>query len=169
MRVARLRRLAVLALLGTGCESAVDPPGFDQGRRLDGWTPDSTAVVAHESNSGFTSASRMIIADSASWQAAWAQIYLTVLPVPAAPRIDFTTERVLVVSYGARGGAGYAIQLDSLVTFELGTTAFVTRRRPGQYCGSGSATTAPVHAVRVPARTAVRDWVESDRVFDCGP
>lgn len=81
--------------------------------------------------------------------AAWSRFGLSPAPTPEPGTM------VLLVAMGVRTSTGYSVSIDSV--HERGDTAvaFVASASPGRGCPAGDAMTAPVHAVRVPARAVV--------------
>lgn len=162
----RIAPLASLAL-ALGCQNASQPP-LNLGLRQAVWIPDAAATLAYEYYSGFGQPVRLAVADTSTWENVWAQLYRGRQPQPPLPAVDFKVERVVVASLGGRSSGGYAIGIDSVVTYELGTVVYLTGTAPGSGCGVTLAITQPVHAVRVsppPAEPIV--FQQQSVVHDC--
>jgi hypothetical protein len=51
-------------------------------------------------HSGIHAFRRQVIRDSATWQAAWSEIFSDTSPQPALPAVDFSTDMVLLAAEG---------------------------------------------------------------------
>lgn len=143
-----LRRILLL-LLGiglAGCRDVSNPPAVPFGARV---AVAPSADVAHSYFSGVGDAARLVIADSATWAAIWAQVFAGVRPQPELPPVDFRTDRVLLAALGERRSGGYDIRIDSTVQFAFGTIAYITSVIPGHNCGTLAVITQPVDLVRL--------------------
>jgi len=145
----------VLAIgLSLGCQDTSSPPdeGIAFGPRASVWRPDTSAVIVHGYYSGIVNAADLVIADSVSWAATWAQISAGHKPSPSLPTVDFRTERVVLVALGQRNSGGSDIRIDSVVSFQRGSVTYVTATSPGQDCGTTAALTQPLHVIRLSPR-----------------
>jgi hypothetical protein len=138
----------LVTALTLGCRDAASPPlgAPALGARV---AADSPVPIAHAYSSGLGDSARLVIADSATWAAIWAQVYAGLQPRPALPAVDFRTQRVLLAALGQRNSGGYDIRIDSVVRFTLGSVAYVTTTAPGRACVTTQAFTQPVDLVRV--------------------
>jgi len=132
-----------------GCRDATSPTVIDLGARLSVWVPDSAAVLAHEDYSGFSTATRAVVADGQSWAGTWAQLYSGTQPKPPQPDIDFTKDCVIVAALGGRPTGGFGINIDSIVGYNGGTVVYVTTSAPGPNSATTQLFTQPVELVRL--------------------
>ncbi len=157
----------LVTAVSLGCLDASSPPfgapAF--GTRV---AVDSPVPVAHEYYSGLGDPARLVIADSATWAAIWAQVYAALQPRPSLPAVDFRTEQVLLAALGQRNTGAYDIRIDSVVRFTLGSVAYVTTTAPGRNCVTTQALTQPVELVRLaPPPVAPVAFAQRAVVRDC--
>jgi len=165
MRILRSPCLAgILAACFAGCN---DPAPEPLGARVDRFVPDSSSTVVQQGLSGYASAARLLIADSATWQAVWNKVVATVTPAPPLPSMAFSQSLLVLAALGGRPSSGYGITIDSVVRFELGTRVYLTTTSPGAHCGTLSVVTAPVHIVRVDVPIDVPEFEERAVIHDC--
>lgn len=141
------RILPLLLGIGfAGCRDVSNPPVSAFGPRV---ALARSVDVAHAYFSGVTDGARLVIADSATWAATWAQVFAGVRPQPQLPPVDFGTDRVLLAALGERRAGGYDIRIDSTVQFAFGSIAYVASVAPGHTCGALAVITQPVDLVRL--------------------
>jgi hypothetical protein len=119
----RLRTVAWIGLAAVGCQDPVAPEPL--GSRVEVYVPDAAAVLASSEVSGTTLENNVVIADSADWAGAWARLFAGKFPPPPRPDVDFSRHQVLIALWIAGGSE---VRVDSLVRFEQGARAYVTRR-----------------------------------------
>ena len=138
--------LSLLILLG----GAVCP--------LTGWAlgvhpydiPVSFDVVAQGAYSGVTEAGFKEIKTPEAWEALWQQVQSTLVPVPAAPSVDFQNFEVLAVFMGQRGNGGYHIRISEIKPQRAELCVTVVSTEPGPGCLTTMALTQPYQMVLVP-------------------
>jgi hypothetical protein len=117
--------------------------------------------------SGVRERLRVVIRDSASWNAQWRQLTATLSPSPAVPGVDFSREMVVVAAMGTQRSGGYSIHIDS-VSARNGRLSVVVREvSPGKNCMTTMALTSPAVAVRVSRRDEEASFVEQSVTNDC--
>src|SRR5688572_11745267 len=123
--------------------------------------------VAQHLYSGVDDRRRLFMKDATAWTALWEEVTANVQPPPPVPAIDFDTEAVVVASMGTRPSGGYSITIEGV--FEADGQLYVEVREvsPGSNCVTTAALTAPVHAVRVPARAGTVVFVEHTETRNC--
>jgi hypothetical protein len=165
----RLLLPVVAVALSLGCADASSPPGdgIALGTRLSAWVPDPSAALAHEYYSGFRDAAGLVIADSRSWEAAWARLYAGARPQPPLPAVDFRAERVVLVALGERNSGGYDIRIDSVARFQRGSVTYVTGTAPGHSCLKTGALTQPVDVIRLSRGVEPMAFQQRAVVRDC--
>jgi hypothetical protein len=107
------------------------------------------------------------IGNADAWRDAWARLQGGVTPLPAAPTVDFATERVILVAAGTRPSGGFAYSFDRSRTTTEAVEVGLTLVSSGARCSVAQMLTAPAIALaipRVPVRVALQ--VKS-RVQDC--
>ena len=165
-----VRRLLapILAIgLSLGCQDATSPEVVAFGPRAAVWLPDPSTVILHSYYSGLVNAADLVIADSQSWAATWAQLTRGVGPPPVLPAVDFRTERVVLVALGQRSSGGYDIRIDSVVHFQRGSVTYVTATSPGQSCYATAALTQPVDVIRLSPKVEPIVFQQQAVVRDC--
>lgn len=100
--------------------------------------------------SGVTVPGAVLITGEASWKSHWQQHAARVMPVPAAPAVDFSQSSILAVYMGERNSGGYSIEVTGaeLVNGVLKVTVRETRPAPDAMVTM--ALTQPYHMVRLP-------------------
>jgi hypothetical protein len=156
--------LYTTALLSACSRDTMSPPDAGLGSRLRAWTPDTAAVLASTQISPLWSATQIVVDDSLTWRALWQSIYAGNSAPPAMPLVDFTSHSVLVYGLGALFAS---LRFDSLTYYDLGNVAYLTDTRPGSNCIVAGVVLAPIVAVQVPERVAVRKWYLRDVVQQC--
>jgi hypothetical protein len=100
---------------------------------------------------------------------------------PPAPRVNFTTQTVLVVSPGIEGSPGYRINITSIMGSTENILVEATLTTPGQYCLWASVITFPIQVVEVPKTdlpgvlglTTIEGppcpygWITAKRIISC--
>ena len=164
--ISRIPPLLIAIALSIGCQGVSNPPagGTPFGARV---LVDSAAALAHEYYSGLRDSTRLVIADPATWATTWMHLYTGRRPQPPLPAIDFGTERVLLAALGERPTGGFDIRIDSIVRFEFGTVAYLSRFAPGQSCFTTQALTQPVDLVRFSTPLTPLAFEQRAVVRDC--
>jgi hypothetical protein len=163
-----VRTVALGAIVGLlACQNS-SQPRQNAGARESSWIPDPAATLASEYYSGFDEVTHRVVTSAPDWANAWAQLYRRLQPKPDLPAVSFLNHRVIIVGLGTKNSGGYAIRLDSLVTFENGTRVFTTAQVPGDSCGVTGALTQPVFAVRVPIPAEPVVFEQQTVVHNCG-
>src|SRR5690349_5908126 len=67
---------------------------------------DSAAHVFRGERSGYADATRLVIRDATAWRQAWTMLAMGRPDSVTPPKVDFKTEMVIVVAYGARPFSG---------------------------------------------------------------
>jgi len=162
-----LSSICLAGALAAGLAGCNDPASEPLGARVDRFVPDTASTVVRQSYSGYTSAARLLIADSATWQAVWNKLSATVTPTPPLPRIDFSRSLLVLAALGGRPTSGYGITIDSVVRFDLGTRVYLTTTSPGPHCVTASAVTEPVQVVRVDVPIDAPEFEERSVILYC--
>jgi|GEM_PF-5393851 len=110
------------------------------------------------SYSGVTERKAVLIADPGTWSTQWQAHSAHVVPVPAAPAIDFSQYSVLAVYMGEKNTGGYAVEVAGVQLADGKLVVTVRQQSPGPGGITTQALTQPFHLIRipkVPAGTAV--------------
>lgn len=119
-----MKRVLLLGLLICACQEPAAPDPL--GARLAAWVPDSAAVLSYINTTGSGFRTPCIIRDSTTWRSVWEQAVSGHLPRPPLPGVTFDSNSVIMVVMN--GGAASSVRLDSVVTFQAGSRAYVTRQ-----------------------------------------
>jgi hypothetical protein len=68
-------------------------------------------TIARGSDSGYQSASQMVINNSEQWNDLWQQHTSNTEPPPPVPRVDFTRYSVVAVFAGEQPTGGYSVEI----------------------------------------------------------
>lgn len=95
----------------------------------------------------------VVISNQDNWKKIWAKYHADVTPVPDLPEVDFTKDRVLVVSRGQQTSGGNGIKIANVAKrMQNGRArieAVVTETNAGEGCFSTSALQSPYQMVRI--------------------
>lgn len=172
---------AVAGLFLSGCSNgqvpaAPESPGTSQSAAEvpTGATPVAFRSVEelgpYRSSSGLQQRQRVVVEEPQAWEALWGTLTSRQPQAPALPSVDFSRERLVVVSMGERPSGGYSIEVEGV--FLSGGTLYVSvlEVSPGSDCMTTTAMTQPVDAVVVPAGKEPVKFVERSKVQSCsGP
>ncbi|MDZ8096500.1 MAG: protease complex subunit PrcB family protein [Nostoc sp. DedQUE05] len=111
-------------------------------------------TIARGSESGYQSASQMVIDNSEEWIDLWQQHTSNAEPPPPVPQVDFTRYSVVVVFTGEQPTGGYSVEILSAETSVSQTqqqlAITVEHRQPEAGDFVTEALTYPYHIIRIP-------------------
>ncbi len=111
-------------------------------------------TIARGTNSGYQSASQMVINNSEQWSNLWQQHTYNTEPPPPVPQVDFTPYSVVAVFAGEQPTGGYSVEILSVETSGSQTqeqlAIRVQHRQPGAGDFVTEALTYPYHIIRIP-------------------
>jgi hypothetical protein len=111
-------------------------------------------TIARGSDSGYQSASQMVINNSEQWNDLWQQHTSNTEPPPPVPPVDFTRYSVVAVFAGEQPTSGYSVEILSIETNGSQTqkqlAITVQHRQPGAGDFVTEALTYPYHMIRIP-------------------
>jgi hypothetical protein len=111
-------------------------------------------TIARGTDSGYQSASQMVIDNSERWNDLWQQHTYNTEPPPPVPRVDFTRYSVVAVFAGEQPTGGYSVEILSVETSGSPTqeqlTITVQHRQPSAGDFVTEALTYPYHMIRMP-------------------
>ncbi len=146
----RLALVAMMALAGLPCQRAGDVPGGD------------TVVLATSAQSGWPAAAALVYRDQAHFAAAWDTLFANP-PRSAAPAVDFSTRRAVIVTAGTRPTGGFRLGFDSARATGDTLRLMVTLVTPAPGCPVTQELTAPALALSVPPTPPAIDVVRRER------
>lgn len=167
MRARVLSSCLVSALL-VSCRSspAASHEGGPVREDQPGGSPVQVELLWQDPMGGIADELRLVVRDSAMWPVVWRRVIGGRKPAPPVPRVDFSTELVLVVAQGSRSSTGYSITIDSVVSEGQRMRAYVRSTAPGSGCLIGKAMTHPIHVSRIRPST---DSVAFEEVVERRP
>ncbi len=111
-------------------------------------------TIAQGSNSGYQSASQVVIDNSEQWNDLWQRHTCNTEPPPPVPQVDFTRYSVVVVFAGEQPTGGYLVEILSAETSGSQTqeqlAITVQHRQPKAGDFVTEALTYPYHMIRIP-------------------
>ncbi|MDZ8069880.1 MAG: protease complex subunit PrcB family protein [Nostoc sp. DedQUE08] len=117
-------------------------------------------TIARGSDSGYQSASQMVIDNSERWIDLWQQHTSNAEPPPPVPQVDFTRYSVVAVFAGEQPTGGYSVEILSVETSGSQTqeqlAITVQHRQPSAGDFVTEALTYPYHIIRIPKIDANR-------------
>jgi hypothetical protein len=168
----RLTPVLGLVLLSAACGDTLLQTVPDSARRIEAPAAtraafDST-VSAFAQYNGVADRRRLVIRDTAAWQALWAELSAPQHPAPPAPAVDFAEYMVVFAAAGPRTTGGHATAVDEVLADGPALFVRVTEVSPGAGCVTTQALTSPIAARLVPRRDGSVSWLERTRATDCG-
>ena len=146
----RIAALALLLLIGGCAADSESPSNGNTPDRLGVYVPDPGTTIIQSEQSSLHAPTFAVVVDTGTWRSIWTQTWAEDNSVPVLPFEDFVLTSVFVLGLGDRTGRGYAVNIDSLVTYTSGQILFATEFKPVPPCPGPEVITAPVHMVRVP-------------------
>lgn len=113
-------------------------------------------TIARGTDSGYQSASQMVLDNSAQWSNLWRQHISNIEPPPPVPQVDFSRYSVVAVFAGEKPTGGYSVEIltvetNSSQTTDLPSLAIAVRyRQPSAGEFVTEAFTYPYHMMRIP-------------------
>lgn len=101
-------------------------------------------------NSGFRSALRAVVRDSATFHKLWTQAVGPSAQAPATPQIDFGREMIIVAAMGEQFSGGNDFGIDSVRADRFTLDVYDHLTSPGDYCGVTANIEWPADIVAVP-------------------
>lgn len=144
------RRIPLLLPLSLGAACGVGSQ-FDAGPnvdRLGAWVPTPGATILQAEQSSLHIPTFAIVVDTGAWRRIWVQAWTDSPAPPHLPFEDFVLTSVIVLGIGDRVGPGYAVTIDSVVSYSSRQVLFATETQPLPGC-AGAAVSAPVHMIRI--------------------
>jgi hypothetical protein len=122
----------------------------------------------YQFSSGIDAEQHMVIRNQQDWEQLWARLTARLGDRPPAPKVNFSSELVLIAAMGNRPSGGYAVKIERVVAHPIGHEVLVRHTSPGPRCGTTQAITSPVDIVRVAASPKPVRWRFVRDVMDCG-
>ncbi|HRP08155.1 MAG TPA: protease complex subunit PrcB family protein [Gemmatimonadales bacterium] len=152
---------AVLVACNGSREPAAPRPAIELSRFA---TDDATFAI----NSGYQTATSMVIRDSTAWAGAWLMLHEGMTPMPAVPAIDFGREMVILVAIGEQPNGGHSVRITSVTPDgDEGLLVNAVHSSAGPGCMVPQVITAPADIARVPASDAAVRFVVESATRDC--
>ncbi|MCC6631793.1 MAG: protease complex subunit PrcB family protein [Gammaproteobacteria bacterium] len=130
----------LVPVLLSGCVLAADPP-------IELQRPIDPRLLQ---NTGFDTATQIVIADQSAWRETWARLVAGRRPTPPAPEMDFAKHIVVIVAMGRQVSGGYSIRVVAVKRQASGVLVRAIALAPGRGCISTANITAPVDVVVLP-------------------
>lgn len=165
MRHLPLVLLPLLLLMACGDAPPVvdDPPPDPPAVTTD------VTVVATSQQSSWEEVLEVVLTSADDWAAAWNHLHDGVAPPPPIPDVDFTTQRVVIVTAGSRPSGGFGLRHER--TAIAGDTLMldVTLTVPDPTCMTTMALTSPALALAIPLLPAAVLVRRTEQVTECEP
>lgn len=138
-----------------------DPPGA-------GGTPETGTVIAEGTRSAITEPLQRVLRDAGALRALWDAHAAYLIPPPAPPAIDFSTNTIAAVFAGDQPTGGHALTVSGLRRSPNGWVLSVSLLKPGPGCPATQAITQPWLMVRVPGRDQSVRITMTESTRPCG-
>jgi PrcB C-terminal len=112
--------------------------------------------IARGADSGYQSASQMLINNQERWVDLWQQHTSNTEPPPPIPKVDFTSYNVVAVFAGEKSSGGYSVEILAVETRNFQTkdlpslAIIVEYRQPNSGDFVTEAMTYPYHLIKIP-------------------
>lgn len=111
------------------------------------------STIARGADSGFHTASLMVIKSGDKWADVWEQHTSDTVPPPPIPQVDFTQHQVVAVFAGERNSSGYSVEILTVETRtdnlpSLVITVKYHQPQPGIFVLD--VITHPYHIIKIP-------------------
>src|SRR4030095_6286211 len=126
--------------------------------RLGVWVPNASETILRAEVTGLEDETMASVDTREDWETIWAKTWGGTPNPPSLPPIDFVLNSVVVAALGKRGGAGYSVSVDSVVTTTTGSVIYATTTSPGSRCNVTGPPSAPVHMVHFPGHPTLPVW-----------
>ncbi|MFB8788292.1 MAG: protease complex subunit PrcB family protein [Potamolinea sp.] len=113
-------------------------------------------TIARGTDSGYQSASQMLINNQERWVDLWQQHTSNTEPPPPVPKVDFTSYNVVAVFAGEKSSGGYSVEIVAVETRNFQTkdlpslVIIVQYRQPNSGDFVTEAMTYPYHMIKIP-------------------
>lgn len=110
-------------------------------------------TIAQGADSGFHTASQMVINSRDKWAEVWQQHTSDTVPPPPVPQVDFTQHQVVAVFAGERNSSGYSVEIVTVETWTDNLTSLVITVKyyqPQPIIAVLDVITHPYHIIRIP-------------------
>ncbi len=128
---------------------------------------DSLRHLLRAWNSGFASALRAVVRDSACFRRLWDEAVRGEPRAPTMPPIDFGRDMVIVAAAGSMPSTGFGITIDSVIVREPSLEVHEVLSSPGTLCLQGMELTNPVDVVLVPKSFRVVVFRDRQVTVEC--
>lgn len=117
-------------------------------------------TIARGANSGYQTASQMVIDNAEEWASVWQQHASNIIPPPPVPGVDFTDDQVVAVFMGEKRTGGYSVEILTVETkrseiddlTSLVITVAYRQPKPGDIVQE--VITYPYHIITIPQLAA---------------
>ena len=128
---------------------------------------DSLRHLLRARNSGFASALRAVVRDSANFRRLWAEALRGEPRAPTLPPIDFGRDMVIFAAAGSMPSTGFGITIDSVIVREPSLEVHEVLSSTGSLCLQGMALTNPVDVAQVPKSFRVVVFRDRQVTVEC--
>lgn len=152
------------ALLLVTCEDS------DNGQSSDNTAPALTFQTIEKGNfSGISLSSPQVfkIDNTAEWAEFWARHKSNMLPIPAAPAIDFSQYSVIAVIDEEHGTGGFGLEVEAVLDQGDRLDVLASGTEPGRTCFVAQVVTHPFHIILIDKTPIPPQIVQSTTVRDC--
>jgi hypothetical protein len=117
-------------------------------------------TIARGANSGYPTASQLVIDNPKEWASVWQQHTSNIIPSPPVPDVDFTDNKVVAVFMGEKRTGGYSVEILTVETksseqkdlASLVITVADRQPKPGEIVQE--VITHPYHIITIPQSAA---------------
>ena len=159
--------LVILPFLLTACGDA--PDVVDEAPPAPPAVSTEVSVVATSQQSSWEEVLEVLLTTPDAWAAAWGHLHDGIAPPPPMPEVDFTTQRVMIITAGSRPSGGFALSHERTEVAGDTLVLDVTLSVPGPSCATTQALTSPALALALPLLPAAVVVRRSEQVQGCDP
>ncbi len=108
------------------------------------------STIAKGINSGYPTANRIVISNTAAWIDIWQQHSCDHIPPPPVPEVDFTQYQVVAVFAGEKPTGGYSVEVTNVEIKNSHLVAIIKSCQPQADALVTEAFTQPHHIIKIP-------------------
>ncbi len=101
-------------------------------------------------HSGISKSQQLVIKKLDGWQKLWSQVHESQEPMPAVPKIDFSTHMVVGYFLGQRSSGGYSVSIEDIKETSEEIIVIISQTSPGRGSIVSQVITSPYAIQAIP-------------------
>jgi hypothetical protein len=162
--------LIIMLIVFNACKTAEKKTGYTNNNTTEKTTTIPKPIeLAQEQYGGFETPEQIVINNNEKFSEYWEKAYKNLFEKPEKPKVDFETERVILIAAGEKNNGGYSIYLsDENPTVNGDKILYhIILEKPGKNCIVTEAITSPFRFYVVKNTSAPIEFKLTEIVKDC--